>query len=423
MEKNFDTILVVGFNTRPLAYSLHQMGYQVYVVDFFGDLDLYPFVRDSIIITEELRADYNNLKENYSTYLTNFAIKLLKRNPSIKYLIISSGLDDAFDERKKMLEELRNINPEIINLNNEIEVIQDSRNTFKIQNLLEKWGYSYPFTQTYDSKKTYNDLLYPFIFKRSKSSGGLNIFKINSLDSFEFTLRLLKARETVLSDWQLQEYVDGIPVSCTVLGNGEKSELISINRQIIGEKLCNPPKEFMYCGNVVPANLLPSDDKIIAEISLKLSNELKLKGINGFDFVLKNHKPYFMEVNPRIPGSIRASECSMNLNLLDLHVKSFNLNYWDSIQNKLKEVKVNNFTTKLIIFAPNEVSTKKVEIINALPHVHDKSKPNINLIKESPVCSVLFTGKTFSDSYFGGLRIIEEINRIIQNGNNNKYKL
>ena len=123
---------------------------------------------------------------------------------------------------------------------------------------------------TYDSNKSYNDLQYPFIFKRSKSSGGLNIFKIASFDSFNFTLRLLKARESDLTEWQLQEYVDGIPVSCTVIGNGRESALVSINRQIIGEKLCNPPKEFMYCGNVVPANLLRSDDKIIAEISLKL---------------------------------------------------------------------------------------------------------------------------------------------------------
>ena len=421
MELISNSILVIGFNTRPLAYSLHQSGFEVYVVDFFGDIDLHPFVKDSIIITEELEAGYEHLKDSYSTYLTNFAVKLLKKNPSIQYLIISSGLDDAHDERNKLLKAVQEINPEIINLNNEITVIQESRNTFKIHNLLKKWGYPCPLTQTYDSNKSYNDLQYPFIFKRSKSSGGLNIFKIASFDSFNFTLRLLKARESDLTEWQLQEYVDGIPVSCTVIGNGRESALVSINRQIIGEKLCNPPKEFMYCGNVVPANLLRSDDKIIAEISLKLSNELKLKGINGFDFVLKNHEPYFMEINPRIPGSIRASECSMNLNLLDLHVKSFNPNFWDLIKKKLKEVKINNFTTKLIYFAPNEVSKDKIQTINTIPHIHDKSKPIINLMKESPVCSILFTAKTFADSYFGGLRIIEEINKITQNRNNIKY--
>jgi len=48
------SILVVGFNTRPLAYSLNEAGYDVYAVDFFGDLDLYPYVKDSIIIIKTL---------------------------------------------------------------------------------------------------------------------------------------------------------------------------------------------------------------------------------------------------------------------------------------------------------------------------------------------------------------------------------
>ena len=75
----------------------------------------------------------------------------------------------------------------------------------------------------------------------------------------------------------------------------------------------NPPKEFMYCGNVVPSNLMKNDERLVTEISLKLSKQLGLKGINGFDFVLKNHYPYLMEINPRIPGSIRASESVLNL--------------------------------------------------------------------------------------------------------------
>ena len=224
----------------------------------------------------------------------------------------------------------------------------------------------------------------------------------------------MKIRDPDFTDWQIQEYISGIPVSCTVISNGESGEVISINRQIIGEKLCNTPKEFMYCGNIVPANLLPSDDRLISEISLKLSNELKLKGINGFDFVLKDHKPYFMEINPRIPGSIRASESSMNLNLLDLHIQSFDLYQWDYIKKKLKNVKINNFATKLIFFAPSEVSQEMISKINSLPNVHDKSKPNSNLKKNDPVCSVLFTASSFAESYFEALKIVEKMNEIIQ---------
>jgi len=46
MDGKKKSVLVVGFNTRPLAYSLNKAGYDVYVVDFFGDLDLYPYVHE-----------------------------------------------------------------------------------------------------------------------------------------------------------------------------------------------------------------------------------------------------------------------------------------------------------------------------------------------------------------------------------------
>ena len=55
MADESNSVLVVGFNTRPIVYSLNKAGYSVYAVDFFGDLDLYPYVDDSIIVMKELR--------------------------------------------------------------------------------------------------------------------------------------------------------------------------------------------------------------------------------------------------------------------------------------------------------------------------------------------------------------------------------
>ncbi len=69
MVSNSNSILVVGFNTRPLVYSLKKAGYDVFAVDFFGDLDLFPYVKDYIIVMKELNENYNCLKEKYSKYL------------------------------------------------------------------------------------------------------------------------------------------------------------------------------------------------------------------------------------------------------------------------------------------------------------------------------------------------------------------
>ncbi|MFX0076721.1 MAG: ATP-grasp domain-containing protein, partial [Candidatus Hermodarchaeota archaeon] len=189
---------------------------------------------------------------------------------------------------------------------------------------------------------------------------------------------------------------------------------ISINNQIVGEKYLNSPKEFMYCGNIGPSNLSEEEKNLIINISLKLSIELGLKGINGFDFVLRDEYPYLMEINPRIPGSIRVSEEVMNLNLLDLHVKSFSEEGWEFVKRVLKKAKFEGYATKMIFFAPKEIDKNLLNTINTLEYVHDKSEPVKNLAKSEPVCTVLYKAGSFSGSYLGALKVVDNIKNIIK---------
>jgi predicted ATP-grasp superfamily ATP-dependent carboligase len=405
MGNKVESVLVAGFNTRPLAYSLYKAGYEVYAVDFFGDLDLYPCVKDYLILTKILSANYEIIKNNYSEYLPNLILELLAKYTEINYLIIGSGLDDAFKERELILNEINRKNYKI----------KKSRNIDYIFNYLKNLGYKVPSSTSYDKVKSkINKLSYPFVFKKVSGSGGINVYKIENRDKFSFILNVIRTQDFNPTDWLIQEYIEGLPVSCTTISNGIESRVISINRQIVGEKFLNAPKEFMYCGNIVPANIFKEDKKLMADISLKISNELGLRGINGFDFVLKNHYPYLMEINPRIPGSIRVSEEAMNLNLLDLHVKSFNLEGWEYVKETLKESKIENFATKMIFFAPKEINKRLLNKINDLKYIHDKSEPIKNISKKEPVCTILFKAKTFSDSYFGSLKVADEIKKIIK---------
>ncbi len=415
MGNKVESVLVAGFNTRPLAYSLYKAGYEVYAVDFFGDLDLYPCVKDYLVLTKILSANYEIIKNNYSEYLPNLILELLAKHPKINYLIIGSGLDDAFEERVLILNEINQKNYKIINLNNSLDAIKKSRNIDYIFNFLKNLGYKVPSSTSYDEVKSkINGLNYPFVFKKVSGSGGINVYKINNRDELSFILNLIRTQDFYPKDWLVQEYIEGLPVSCTTISNGIESRVISINRQIVGEKFLNAPKEFMYCGNIVPANIFKEDKKLIAEISLKLSNELKLRGINGFDFVLKEHYPYLMEINPRIPGSIRVSEEAMNLNLLNLHVKSFNLEGWEYVKETLKKSEIENFATKMIFFAPKEINKHLLNKINNLKYIHDKSEPIKNISKNEPLCTILFKAKTFSGSYFGSLKVADEIKKIIK---------
>lgn len=408
------SVLVVGFNTRPLVYSLKNAGYLVYAVDFFGDLDLIPFVEDSFILTKELRTDYDSIKTSYGILLYEFTVKMLRKYSHINYLIIGSGLDDAIKERLSILNEIKEKNYTIIPLNNDVKTIKKARNIEEIYNYLKSHGFNSPFTIPYNNFKSFTDQLQsPVIFKKFRSSGGINVFKINSYEELVNLVSKSDLKDFNPKDWVIQEFIEGIPISCTIISNGKECEILSINRQIIGDEHLNSPKRFMYCGNIVPIDLPKKTEKLIIEISIRLTKELRLKGVNGFDYVLKDNYPYLMEINPRIPGSVRATELSFGLNLLDLHIKSFDLRNWSRLQKTIKSKKFNGYSTKLILFAPKEIDKESISKINQLKYVHDKSEPHKNILKGDPLCTILYLGKSQQESHTGALNVVDKINRII----------
>jgi len=66
------------------------------------------------------------------------------------------------------------------------------------------------------------------------------------------------------------------------------------------------------------------------------------------------------------------------------------------------------------MFAPKEIDITLIDRINRLECVHDKSEPVKKILKGEPLCTVLFQGQDFAESYFGALKIIAEIKRIIE---------
>ncbi|MEE9379588.1 MAG: ATP-grasp domain-containing protein [Candidatus Lokiarchaeia archaeon] len=413
MADESNSVLVVGFNTRPLVYSLNKAGYSVYAVDFFGDLDLYPYVDDSIIVMKQLRSNYNSLKDKYSKFLAQFALTLHRKYRDVKYLLIGSGLDDAYEERELIFDEIKNFGT--INVNNNLKTIKKSRDIEYLLGFLKSNGYKVPTSYSFEEFQLQNlKMEYPFIFKKKRSAGGTNVFKIENETDLASKIKILEKKIFNPTEWLIQEYIEGIPVSCTIISNGKEGKVISINRQIIGEKFLNSPKSFMYCGNIVPAGISEDEERIISEISILLTRELGLKGINGFDFVLKDNYPYFMECNPRIPGSIRASEAALNLNLLDLHIKSFINEEWKNLKNLIKSAKPKRFVTKLIFFAPKKIDKQCLTKINNLEFVHDKCEPIKNVLKGEPLYTILYGGNSLLESYNGAKNIVIEINKIIE---------
>jgi len=413
MYKKSKSVLVLGFNTRPLVYSLKKAGYEVYAIDFFGDLDLIPHVEDCIIIMKELNTNYNSFKNQYSKYLTNFTISMLQKYQNIDIFLIGSGLDDAYEEREILLNETKKFN--ISSVNNDIETIIKARNIDILFELLKSLDFKVPISYSFtDFQFKTSGLKFPLILKKKRSAGGINVIKIEDDQSLKSKTKDLGKSDFNPKEWLIQEYIEGIPVSCTVISNGKECAVISINRQIIGEQFLNPPKDFMYCGNIVPSGLSESEERKIAEISMALTKELGLKGINGFDFVIKDKVPFFMECNPRIPGSIRASELALDLNLLDLHIKSFTIREWKQISKIIKSSTFKSFSTKLVVFTPKTIEKSLINKINHLNFVHDKTEPTRDVFKGEPLCTILYEASSLLESYNGAKRVVIEINKIIE---------
>ena len=326
--------------------------------------------------------------------------------------MIGSGLDNAYEERELIYDEIKNYST--INVNNNLKTIMESRNIEYLFKFLKSNRFKVPKSYSFEEFQLQKlKMEYPFILKKKRSAGGINVFKIGNEKELESQIKILDNKLFIPKDWLIQEYIEGIPISCTTISNGKECEIISINHQIIGEQFLNSPKAFMYCGNIVPASLPKKDEKIISEISRMLAVDLGLKGINGFDFVLKDHHPFLMEINPRIPGSIRASELSLDLNLLDLHIKSFFSNEWKKVKLSLNSKKFNGYSTKFIYFSPKEIDQLSLSKINQIEFIHDKSEPIKNLLKGEPVCTILVKAKEKLESYNNAIQIVHKINEII----------
>jgi predicted ATP-grasp superfamily ATP-dependent carboligase len=413
MVKKKRKVLISGFNARPLAKSLFKADYDVYAVDFFGDSDLYKFVKDAKIIFQELKTDYQTSKSQYSDAMADLTVEMIEKHPELDYLIVGSGLDDNIIGREKIFKKIKDLNHKILYLGNNNETIEKSRDILRIYSYLDVRGYKTPKTRPFDYKIIKEgSVQYPFILKKKQSSGGISIFEIKSKAYLQKLGKDIEEFNVLFRDWFVQEYIDGIDVSCTTISNNHEAKIISINNQIIGAKYLNAPSDFVYCGNIVPTNIRKNAIKRISEISLNLVERLNLIGINGFDFVLKAGYPYLMEINPRIPGSIRASELYLDRNLLQEHILSC-LNPNDPLKLVGRTSRGYNFVAKLVYFAPKFVSFEKIEKLKNIKHVKDIPSEGRSIHSQEPLCSVLYGTEKYTEAFCGGLNIIKKIEKQI----------
>ncbi len=402
-------LLVVGFNARPLAKAAMQAGHQIGVIDYFGDIDLLKITKNCFTVLHQKPNEilHRPLHRRPADYLYYLAEIMADEQGDFDGILLGS----AFDRYPEIIEKFEAIGPKLYA--NKAEKFALIRDREKINKLAEKAGFVIPRIKKIIDldglKSEINNFKFPVVTRRDGGGGGAGIrlwYSKNDLLEHFADPEINFEREV----W-IQEYIDGLDASASVICMNDKVRILSINRQLIGDEKLNAPSEFAYCGNVVPLDepTYMNNEQFMTRLITSIKSlfaELKLVGSNGIDFVIKDDKIFFMEINPRFQGSIECVQYATGENIIKLHLESF--------EGKLVKVnekpKYKRYGIKGILFSNNEQSFPVI----AYPEskwIVDRTQYNTILENNDPFCSIVLPVKNpqkgYSEIYTLAKKIME----------------
>ena len=192
-------------------------------------------------------------------------------------------------------------------------------------------------------------------------------------------------------NYVLQEYIDGINVSSSVLSSHDEHKNLINSRLITEHDLGNDT--FEYSGNILPLdkNSLKMFNSIqtnfdadelneeMKNISEDLMKEFKLVGSNGVDYVLdKSGQLKVIEINPRFQGTYELVENVLGINLLEAHIKA--------CEGELIEIpNAGPYSVKKIIYARKQLNIGNLNI----PNVFDVPYQGVKIEKDQPLVTII----------------------------------
>lgn len=376
--------MVVGVNTRPIVKSAKALGLRTIAVDYFGDVDL-AACADALFSVRSFQ--WEESKELKRPSLFKLSLKVMKTHEVDAILLTSGGENDL-----KFIKELRK-KAEIIG--NDVSHLELCRDKMKLFRIASKLNIPYPRTKRVrrlsNALREAESIGYPVVLKPAFGGGGMGIRSARSPEELERDFeRVLRAGDG--RTLYVQEYIQGIDASASILSNGSEARCLTVNEQIIGDKRLGSPRPFGYCGNIIPLAAGRELSAKIAEYSEALCSKIGLVGSNGVDFVLSD-KAYLMEINPRFQNTIDCVEGLLGINLVEEHIRSCRGelgNYGNS----------RGYSAKLILYAKKDV---KIPDLTRFPHVVDIPREGSIVRNGKPLCSVLKFGKlrrkTIADAY------------------------
>lgn len=152
-------------------------------------------------------------------------------------------------------------------------------------------------------------ITFPCFVKPNQSGSSVGIYKVNDMKELATAIKLaFKEDNTVLVD----EYIKGREITCGIMGNSSHREMIILPPVEIVSKNNFFDYESKYDENLVdeicPAPITKDQAKKVQELSKQIHLLIGCDGLTRTDFILKDNKFYFLEINT-IPGMTAESIC------------------------------------------------------------------------------------------------------------------
>ncbi len=295
-------ILVIGFNTRNVVCSASRAGYTVCSIDAFCDLDLQECAYASAFL------ECKTVQELHQLEASRIKAQMAEFGLEFDAIVPGSGLE-TLDHNEFSCPVLAS-SP---------DAMQKASDKLYLAKRLEALGISHPICY---SPEELDAIEYPVMIKPVSGGGGIFNRVARNKQELLAILEELYSLNPELTEQALivQEFLEGVPSSVSLLSTKNEALSVAVNEQLIGIPwLSRLP--FAYCGNITPFRT--NKAKEMEGLAEELVIEFKLLGSNGVDFLVSKKGPVVLEINPRFQGSLDTVEKAMNINLFEAHAGCF----------------------------------------------------------------------------------------------------
>ena len=385
-----DNLLLMGIDTRPMVNSALKLDYKIFSISYFKTVDFKVPYREKHVLDQESVISCGRFEENYSPKKILELSKdfLLQNNDEneIDKIVLTTGINakNFSGEFKKFRK--------IVRGNKNTESVE---NKFKFYNKLKN-KFNVPLTFQPSDVWELNEILQQytnnqFILKPIQGSGGLGIFLLNNESCDELKQVNEICQNISLENYILQEHIEGTNVSSSVLSSHNDRKNLINSRLITEHDLGN--ESYEYSGNILPLDensfRMFNDNQTeinadelndeMKDTSEDLIKQFNLIGSNGVDYILdKDGKLKIIEINPRFQGTYELVENSLDINLLDAHIKACEGEIID-IPNP------SQYSIKKIIYARKQVNIGNLNI----PNVYDIPYEGVKIEKDQPLVTII----------------------------------